>query len=47
MDYTGFAEVLWDDQTTVAADGKVTLLCRAGHEWQATDLDGECTRKGE
>ena len=47
VDYSGFTEVLWNGQTTVAADGKVTLLCRAGHEWQAEDVNGECSRKGE
>jgi len=39
-DYSGHTEVFWDEQKTVMDDdGRVTLACPDGHEWQSS-LEG-------
>ena len=38
-DYSGETKVLWDSQETVCdEDGRVTLVCPDGHDWQAEML---------
>jgi hypothetical protein len=35
-EYSGETTMLWENQTTVTdEDGKVTLVCPDGHDWQA------------
>jgi hypothetical protein len=36
-EYEGYTDVIWDTQQTVVKDGKVTLQCPNGHEWEATE----------
>lgn len=39
-EYLGSTDVFWDDQITLEdEEGRVTLLCPAGHEWQAVVRD--------
>lgn len=42
-DWSGYTKPLWDGQLTVKdGEGKVTLQCDNGHEWQATMEEHPC-----
>jgi hypothetical protein len=43
-EYFGETKIQWDGQVPdVDADGRVTLECENGHQWQAKDLDNAAT----
>jgi hypothetical protein len=39
-EYAGETKMAWDDQVTCRdSDGRVTLECPSGHQWQARPID--------
>jgi hypothetical protein len=40
VDYSGETDVWWSEQIPIHdGDGRVTLICPEGHEWQVEELD--------
>lgn len=48
FEYGGETRMHWDGQTTLTdEEGRVTLCCRNGHDWQALPIDGDGRPAGE
>ena len=42
VEYTGYTDVWWDEQRTLADEGgNIRLVCPKGHDWAARDTGGE------
>lgn len=40
VDYDGYTDIWWDEQKSVYdKQGRVTLVCYEGHEWQTEKTD--------